>query len=57
MNGAYILVKSLEELGVDHDFGYTGAVILPVMDELGKSSIRIVVNSNEQSATFSAAGY
>lgn len=57
MNGAYILVKSLEELGVDHVFGYTGAAILPVMDELGKSSIKIVVNSNEQSAAFSAAGY
>lgn len=40
MNGAYILVKSLEELGVDHVFGYTGAAILPVMDELGKSSMK-----------------
>ena len=57
MNGAEILVKSLEELGVRYVFGYTGAAILPVMDELGKSSIEIVVNSNEQSAAFSAAGY
>lgn len=57
MRGAEILVRSLEELGVEHVFGYTGAAILPVMDELGKSSIEIVVNSNEQSAAFSAAGY
>jgi len=57
MNGAYVLAKSLEELGVDHVFGYTGATILPVMDKLGKGSIEIVVNSNEPSAAFSAAGY
>ncbi len=57
MTGAEILVKSLEELGVKYIFGYTGAAILPVMDELGKSSIEIIVNSNEQSAAFSAAGY
>ncbi len=57
MNGAKILVKSLEELGVKQVFGYTGAAILPVMDELGKSSIEIIVNANEQSAAFSASGY
>lgn len=57
MTGAEILVKSLEYIGVKHIFGYTGAAILPVMDELGKSSIEIIVNSNEQSAAFSAAGY
>jgi acetolactate synthase-1/2/3 large subunit len=57
MKGATIIVKSLEELGVAHIFGYTGSAILPVMDELGRSSIKIVVNSNEQSVAFSAAGY
>ncbi len=57
MTGAEILVKSLEDIGIKHIFGYTGAAILPVMDELGKSSIEIIVNSNEQSAAFSAAGY
>lgn len=57
MKGATIIVRSLEELGVRHVFGYTGSAILPVMDELGRSSIKIVVNSNEQSAAFSAAGY
>lgn len=57
MKGATIIAKSLEELGVECVFGYTGAAILPVMDELGASPIRIVVNSNEQCAAFSAAGY
>ncbi len=57
LTGAEILVRSLQDLGVTSIFGYTGAAILPVMDELGKSSIRIVVNANEQCAAFSAAGY
>ncbi|MDD5503835.1 MAG: thiamine pyrophosphate-binding protein [Candidatus Omnitrophica bacterium] len=57
MTGAKILVKSLEDLGIKHVFGYTGAAILPVMDELAKSSIEIIVSSNEQAAAFSAAGY
>jgi acetolactate synthase-1/2/3 large subunit len=57
MKGAEIIAKSLEELGVKCVFGYTGAAILPVMDELGKSSIKIVVSANEQCAAFSAAGY
>lgn len=56
MNGAEILVKSLEDLGVERIFGYSGAAILPVFDALGKSSIDIVVNSNEQSCAFGAAG-
>lgn len=57
MNGAEILVKCLEDLGVRHIFGYTGAAILPVFHALEKSDIGIVINSNEQSAAFSAAGY
>ncbi|NLE66483.1 MAG: thiamine pyrophosphate-binding protein [Lentisphaerae bacterium] len=57
MKGAAIIARSLEDLGVECVFGYTGAAILPVMDALGQSRIRIVVNSNEQSAAFSAAGF
>jgi acetolactate synthase I/II/III large subunit len=57
MSGAEIMVKSLEDLGVNRIFGYTGATILPVFHALGKSSIAITVNSNEQSCAFSAAGY
>ncbi len=57
MNGAEIMVKSLEDLGVTRVFGYTGATILPVYDALGRSPIAITVNANEQSSAFSAAGY
>jgi acetolactate synthase I/II/III large subunit len=57
MNGAEILVKSLEDLGVTQIFGYTGAIILPVYHALGKSPVAININANEQSSAFSAAAY
>ena len=57
MRGADILVKSLESLGVEYVFGYTGAAILPAIDAISRSRITMIVNSNEQSAAFSAAGY
>lgn len=57
MNGAQIMIKSLEDLGVTRVFGYTGATILPVYHALGQSSLAVNVNANEQSAAFSAAGY
>ncbi|APH38505.1 thiamine pyrophosphate-binding protein [Methanohalophilus halophilus] len=57
MNGAQGLVKCLEDLGVKHVFGYTGAAILPVFHALHDSDIGITISSNEQSAAFSAAGY
>jgi acetolactate synthase-1/2/3 large subunit len=57
MNGAEVLVKCLEDLGVRHVFGYTGAAILPVFHALRQSDIEIIINSNEQSSAFSAAGY
>ncbi len=57
MNAAEIMVRSLEDLGVDRVFGYSGAAILPVFDALGQSSIEITVNANEQSCAFAAAGY
>lgn len=53
MNGAEIMVKSLEDLGVARIFGYTGATILPVYHALGQSSIAININANEQSCAFS----
>ncbi|MBU0536545.1 MAG: thiamine pyrophosphate-binding protein [Nanoarchaeota archaeon] len=57
LNGAEVLVRSLEDLDVKHIFGYTGAAILPVFHALNKSGIQIVINSNEQASAFSAAGY
>ncbi len=57
MNGAEIMVRSLEDLGVTQIFGYTGAIVLPVYHALGQSSIEIIINANEQSSAFSAAAF
>ena len=57
MNCAEIVVKSLEDLGINTIFGYSGAAILPMFDSLGKRKFRIITNSNEQSCAFSAAAY
>jgi len=57
LTGAEILVKSLEQLKITHVFGYPGATILPVFHALANTPIQIVVNSNEQSCAFSAAGF
>ena len=56
MNGADILVRSLEDLQVKWVFGYPGAAILPVFHSLGGSSIGVMTSSNEQCCAFSAAG-
>lgn len=57
MNGADILVKTLEDLGVSKVYGYSGAAILPVFHALGGSKkIEVITNSNEQSCAFAAAG-
>ncbi len=57
MNGADILVKTLEDLDVTTVYGYSGAAILPVFHALGASEkITVVTNSNEQSCAFAAAG-
>jgi len=56
MNNAEILVKSLEDLLVQRVFGIPGAAILPVFHALADSDIAVMVNSNEQSCAFCAAG-
>lgn len=56
MNGADIMVRSLADLQVKQIFGYPGAAILPVFHALAGSSIAVIVNANEQSCAFGAAG-
>ena len=38
-SGAEIVFKCLEDQKVDHVFGYPGGAVLPIYDELKKSSI------------------
>jgi len=57
ITGAEMLVRCLEELGVDLVFGYPGGNILPVYDALIGSNIRHVLVRQEQGAVHAASGY
>jgi acetolactate synthase-1/2/3 large subunit len=52
-----ILVKFLENLGVDSIFGIPGSHILPVYDAIYDSSIQSVLVKHEQAAAFMAGGH
>jgi len=58
-NGARILIESLIENGVDTVFGYPGAAVLSIYDELykAKNRIRHILVSHEQHAAHAADGY
>ena len=59
--GAYILIDSLIQNGVEHIFGYPGGAILPIYDELyhwEKSNlIKHILVRHEQSAAHAADAY
>ena len=59
LNGSEIVIKCLEEQGVDTVFGYPGGAILNIYDELYKhsSEIRHILTSHEQGASHAADGY
>lgn len=58
LTGAQIIVKSLEDLGVDVIFGYPGGAVLPIYDELHEhSKITHVLVRHEQAAVHAAEGY
>ena len=59
LNGAQIVVKCLEEQGVDTVFGYPGGTILNVYDALYEEQDRIrhILTAHEQGAAHAADGY
>lgn len=58
LNGAGILIRTLEDLEVDTIFGYPGGAILPVYDALFDChDIRHVLIRHEQAGTHAADGY
>ena len=57
MTGATVLLKALEEEGVDVIFGYPGAVLLALYDALLDSPIRHVLGRHEQGVVHAADGY
>ncbi len=59
LTGSEIIIKCLQEQGVDTVFGYPGGTILNVYDELYKhqGEIRHILTSHEQGAAHAADGY
>lgn len=56
LTGAQIIVRLLEEYGIKTVAGIPGGSILPLYDELNKSSIRHILVRQEQAAGFIAQG-
>lgn len=54
---ACAVIEKLKEHGVDTVFGYPGANIAPVYNELAKSGIKHILSGNEQFSAMEAVGY
>jgi acetolactate synthase-1/2/3 large subunit len=57
LTGAQIIIKALQEEGVDTIFGYPGGAIIDLYDQLVKSDIRHIMVRHEQGAVHAADGY
>ncbi len=58
MPGAEILLKALEDEGVEVVFGYPGGAVLPIYDALFKNNkIKHILVRHEQAAVHAAEGY
>ena len=58
MPGAEVLLKALEDEGVEIVFGYPGGAVLPIYDALFKNNkIKHILVRHEQAAVHAAEGY
>ena len=58
LSGAEMVVRTLEDLGVDRLFGYPGGAVLDIYDALKDSrKIHHILVRHEQSAAHAADGY
>jgi acetolactate synthase-1/2/3 large subunit len=57
LTGAQIMMKLLQEEGVDTIFGYPGGVVIDIFDELEKTDIRHILVRQEACAVHAADGY
>ena len=57
MKGAELVIKLLEQKGVEHIFGYPGGAIMPIYDALYQSKVKHYLCRHEQGGAFSAIGY
>jgi len=55
--GAEILHQALLDEGVEHMFGYTGGVVLPIFDQLYRSPIKFILVRHEQGGAHAADAY
>ena len=59
LDGAQALIKTLDQLGVEYVFGYSGGAALPIFDALEtvETKMKFVLTRHEQGATHMADGY
>jgi acetolactate synthase-1/2/3 large subunit len=59
LDGAQALIKTLDELGIEYIFGYSGGAALPIFDALEtvKTDMQFVLARHEQGAVHMADGY
>ena len=58
MTGAEIVLKALQDQGVDTVFGYPGGAVLPIYDEIfQQEKVEHILVRHEQGATHAAEGY
>ena len=59
LDGAQALLKTLDELGIEYIFGYSGGAALPIFDALEtvKTKMKFVLVRHEQGAVHMADGY
>lgn len=59
IDGAQALIKTLDQLGIEYVFGYSGGAALPIFDALEtvKTNMKFVLTRHEQGATHMADGY
>jgi acetolactate synthase-1/2/3 large subunit len=57
LTGAQILMKVLEEEGVDTIFGYPGGAVIDIYDALDRTDIKHIFVRHEQGAVHAADGY
>lgn len=55
--GAEVLIKCLENYGVEYIFGLSGGAAIPIFDALVGSKIKLILVRHEQGATHMADGY
>ena len=58
MTGAEMVIRALQDQGVEHVFGYPGGAVLPIYDALfHQDTIEHVLVRHEQGAVHAAEGY